>query len=257
MPTPLITPLFFGDGMEESKVPVEKAMEFARIAERAYLDEHGFDFTGMHYGFTPRYYGWAITGDKFTVEAFRRNFAREYGSLHRSDGSVIDRGDPEYFSGPVTLISPYADRYQFVTIHELGHQAFRGLFALDHKPREGKVSIPAKVGVTVDEGCADFMPGEKMHDLLDRANAMIIDKNIAKYKQQLNHGNGFEVWKKSFSLNSYGYEPDCRHAVGYNFVLSTWDTGDNLSTYLDRIRNHIPTEQDMLNPRVYLKAEQG
>ena len=239
-----------GDNMKEDRVNIEKAMEFAARAEDAYRD-HGIDFAGMRYAITDRYYGWALPEEVFLHERFREEFANDHKILHRTDGSAVEYGHKDFFDGPVTLITPYSGNYQYVSIHELAHQAFRRRFTLNHKPANGKVSLPVKVCVTLCEGIAEHTCFDELDGLMDERNSQIKDIRSKFYVKQLNKKNEFS--ETGFDSLDQPNE-DFRHAVGYNFVLTTWEMGKKLSEYLDLIAEHPPNEEQILSPMKYCES---
>lgn len=243
--------------MDMKEVTIDEALGFVRKAEKAYRDDHGIDFYGMRYGFNDALgYGWAIPEEKFKGDYFRNKFRDVHDILHFSDGSTVDRDSDDFYNGPVTLISPLADRYQYDTVHELGHQVFKRRFTLSHKPMPRKVNLPGKVCLTVSDGISEHMCCEEMLRMMDANNRQYVTGKLRKYENLLNESsefemNGFDTWREVLSHSVSMNGPDFRHAVGLNFVLTTFNYGTKLSQYLDLLAEHPPTEEHILDPVKY------
>jgi hypothetical protein len=244
------------DNMDLEKTTIEKAMEFAAIAEDAYR-EHGVDYGGMLYTFNDRRYGWALPEDLFQNEEFRDRIRNKYPIMHGSDGSVIEHPNGE-LTGPVTLISPYADNYQHSIVHELAQQEWRKKFTFSHKPKNGKVSLPKKICLTIGDGISEHMCYEEMGHLMDEPSAQIRERNWARYEDLLNGKDefgdtGFDAWSQRLTENIHLLGPHYQRGVGLNFVLINFPIGMKLADFLEVIAKHPPKEEHILKPMKYRK----
>ncbi len=236
--------------MERKIIGIDEVLDFGETAEPAYSDSHGIEFPGMRYGLTTAMRGWAIPGRALERGNTRRKLKQFANTLYSLDGSPNNPGETGYYCGPVTLIPCFADSYQYHTVHELAHQYFGSRLALDSKPVDGMTGVPDKIALALDEGCAEMMSIFKMDGLLDEANLRTTREMIKRYQEHLHDRDAFRKWQRRCRLKTH--MTDYHHAVGLNFVVSTWEPGQSFRKYLDMIEGRLPTEDDIINPKKYL-----
>ncbi|MBL7055134.1 hypothetical protein ISS05_05245 [Candidatus Woesearchaeota archaeon] len=187
--------------------------------------------------------------------------------VYSSMGESFDFNEGLYFNDEIFIL--FHKRVEAdAIVHELSHIGFDRIWSEEDcceilgRDRGLKVLCALQEGVAMQmEGLEYFGKkyyGERMfqeiRDIFDYKIGALDPKAVERAKELRN------LWvagsRDGVKLDFINEE--CSYLVGGQFIRGVWETGkDNLASIVNRLKDNIPNEEEILEPRLYVERTRG